>query len=114
MILDYRLLLYLLSFVVFSWMIISAGKVFLRWRTKYNLVRLVLFVNFLIFGIFNFLLPGKLGSILTKLSNFISDSPSVHHAIRISILVIFTVSLFAFFYYPYIKRFLARRKVKNK
>jgi len=111
---DDRLFLYGLLIFIFLVFSIRTGEIFLRRRTKYNLVQLILLIILLLSGIFSFFLPGKLNLILTKLLTFISDSPSVHYAIRISILVIFALSLIAFFYYPNMKRFLARRKGKYK
>lgn len=93
---------------------IRAAIVFSRSRTKYNLATLLVVIIFFIGTILSIFYPGKLNSIVTILLSYVSNSPDVGIAARIFLILIFTILLCAFLFYPDIKRFLNRRKMKNK
>jgi hypothetical protein len=104
----------LLAFAILLILGIYVFLIFLRWRTKYNLATLIIIVIFLAVTAFDFLSPGKLSSMLAKLIFVSTDSAVVTKAVLILIGVIFTILLCTFFFYPDIKRFISRRKTKNK
>jgi ABC-type uncharacterized transport system permease subunit len=105
---DDSLLLDLLIFAIFLIIGIRAGVIFFRYRTKYNLAALIIIMIFLVVSVLDLFLPGS--SIVTRLL----DNLGFGMAIRILLVVIVSASLLAFLFYPDIKRFLIRRKMKNK
>ena len=96
-----RLLFHLLVATIMLIIGIRAGAIFSKWRTKYNLATLVVIIIIFIGIVLNFLYPGEL-------------IPGAGTAIQILLAVIFVVLLSVFLDYPNIKRFLNRRKTKNK
>jgi len=111
---DDHLLFHLLAAAIFLVIGIRACVIFLKWRTKYNLTTLIIIIIFFVGTILSFFHPGKLNYILAILLTNVSDSPAVGIVVRILLALVFIVLLYAFLFYPDIKRFLIRRKTKNK
>ena len=105
---DARLLFDTLAAGIFLIISIYIGGIFFRNRTKHNLAMFIIFMIFLIVKVLDLFLPGN--SIVTRLV----DSLGVGMAIRILLVVIFWVLLFAFMFYPNIKRFHSQRKNRNQ
>jgi len=101
---DDRLLLYLLAGTITLIINIRAFLVFFRWRSKYNLATVIVTTLILIGIILGYFYPGKLDPIFTNVGT----------TARILLVVIFVFLLYAFLFYPDIKRFISRRKTKNK
>ncbi len=101
---DDRLLLYLLAGMITLIISARAFVIFLGWRSKYNLATVTVTTIVLIGIILGYFYPGKLDPILINVGN----------AVRILLVVIFVFLLSVFLEYPNIKKFLNRRKMKNK
>ena len=101
---DDRLLLYLLAGMITFIISIRAFVIFSRWRSKYNLATVIVTTIVLIGIILGYFYPGKLDPILINVGT----------TVRILLVVIFVLLLSVFLEYPNIKRFLNRRKAKNK
>lgn len=82
---------------------IRATIIFLRYRTKYNLATLIVVMIFLVISAVDLFLPENL---ITRLM----DSLDIGTPLRILLIIVFTVLLLAFLFYPDIKRFLISRK----
>lgn len=96
---DYRLLLHLLTGIIFLSYGVRAFVIFLRRRTKYNLATVIVLTILLIGTTLNYFYPGSL--------SFVGE-------FRVPSLVVFSILLVLFLFYPEINRFLSRRKTKNK
>ena len=101
---DHRLLLYLLAGAIIFVINIRVFVIFFRWRSKYNLATVIVTTVFLMGIILGYFYPGKLDPMLTNVGT----------TGRILLVVIVVFSLSVFLEYPNIKRFLTRRKMKNK
>lgn len=93
--------------VLFLILGVYAGVVFFRYRTKYHLTILIVIVLLLVSQVLDLLFPGR-SSI-----NRLFDVLGVGGAFRIPLLVTLLVLFLAFFYYPYVRWFFRKRKVKN-
>lgn len=68
----------------------------------------IILMIFLVISSLDLILPGD--NVLTKLANNLG----IERDIRIVLAVIVSILFIAFLFYPEIKRFLIRRKMKNK
>jgi hypothetical protein len=98
---DYRILFHLLAGFILVVICMSACQRFVRWRTKYNLAVLVVYILLLIGTILNFFYPNSL--------KFIGESGA-----QPLFVTIFMVCLLVFLLYPYISEFLSQRRKKGK
>jgi drug/metabolite transporter (DMT)-like permease len=96
-----RLLFYSIASLILLIIGIRAGLIYFKWRTKHNLTTLVIVIILFVGGILSYFYPGEL-------------IPGAAIAIQISLGTIFIILLSTLLFYPNIKRFLARRKMKNK
>jgi hypothetical protein len=101
---DNRLLLYLLAGTITLIISVRAFVIFFRRRSKYNLATIIVMAIVLIGIILGYFYPGKLDPIFTNVGT----------TVRILLVVIFVFLLYTFLFYPEIKGFLSRRKIKNK
>ena len=98
---DNRLLFYLIASIILLIIGIRAGAIYFKWRTKHNLTTLIIVIILFVGGILSYLYPREL-------------IPGTGIVIQISLGAIFIILLSALLFYPDIKRFLIRRKTKNK
>ncbi len=98
----------LFQFLVFLIGVIYIAIKFFRSRTKYNLAMFIILMIFLVISSLDLILPGD--NVLTKLAN----SLGIERDIRIVLAVIISILFIAFLFYPELKRFLRRRKMKSK
>jgi len=85
---------------IFLYFSIRTGFIFFKRRTKYNLALFVITILILTGTILGHFYPGRL--------NFIRGT-----GVQILVVAIFTIFLMLFLFYPEIKRFLYRRKMKG-
>ncbi len=97
---DYRLLFHLLAGLIFVVTSISACQRYLKWRTKYNLAVLVVYILLFVGTILHLFYPYNL--------DFIGG-----RVVQNLFIAIFIVLLLAFLLYPYMIEFFNRRKIKN-
>ena len=97
---DDRLIFYLIASIILLIIGIRTGIIYFRWRTKHNLATLIIVIILFVGGALSYFYPGKL-------------IPGAGTAIQILLGAIFVILLSAFLFYPEIKGFLSRRKMKN-
>ena len=103
---DNNLWFHLLAGTILLIIGLHAGAIFLKWHTKYNLATLLVIIILFVGTILSYFYPGRLNTIFTSLGMGITG--------KIILVVIAIILLYAFLFYPDIKRFLSQRKTKNK
>lgn len=96
-----RFLLFALAAAIFLIMVIRAVDMLVKRKTKYNFAFLMIAIILLSGTILEFVYPGSL--------RFVGSM-----AVAVSLVVIFIIALIVFLFYPQMRWFLSRRKMKNK
>ena len=105
---DYSLWFDLLLAVILLILGIYAGWIYSKNRTKYNLALLIFFMILFVIEMSDLIIPGDY--IIARLLN----SLGIRLPGRIVLVIIWSLLVFTFLFYPNIQRFLNRRKMKNK
>ena len=98
---DDRFLLHFLAAMIFLIYGVQAGNIYFRWRTKYNLAQLIITTIFFTGTVLNYFYPQSI--------KIFGGAESI-----IPIVVISLIVLAYFLFYPDIKQYLYRRKMKGK
>jgi len=103
---DYRLILHLFLGTITMILCINAFIVFSRYRSKHNLASLIIVSIIFILIIMSYFLP-----LPEELITIITNIGVIGN---ILLIVFFVFLLYIFLFYPEIKGFISRRKIKNK